>query len=222
MGQRATDWGSGYLSCSLTSVQLYDIRVGGNRTALTRPQITGLFQAGQLGGNDPCKKVEQAEWRTIDELFPLLKHGTTPRSLYQPTELHSPRGRTLSLAVGISVFVISAALVVGYFAFRGGASGSDTVITAKAAANPPAPVSYTIENPYLLSPKARAAEEERLEAARRAREQAQTARLAQERAEAEKTKRELQTAAGRTGRVPIQQRSRVAPVSASPSQKARP
>jgi hypothetical protein len=199
-------------------VQFYDVVASGHRTALTRPQIAGLFQAGQLACNDPCKEAEQAEWRTIDELFPLLKNGTTARSLYQPTELHSPRARTVALAAAISILVISAASLVGYFALRGGASGSRNAITAKAAANPPAPVSYTIENPYFLSPKARAAEQERLNAAQRAREQTQVARLAQDRADAERRERELQDAAGKTERIPPDQRSRA---TRSASRKAR-
>jgi hypothetical protein len=181
-------------------VQFYDVVAGGHRTALTRPQIAGLFQAGQLACNDPCKEAEREEWRTIDEVFPLLKHGTTARSLYQPTELHSSPARTIALAAAISILIIAASLG-GYFALRGGASVSKNAITPKAAANPPAPVSYTIENPYFLSQKARA-EQERLNAAQRAREQTQAARLAQDRAEAERRERELQKAAGKTERTP--------------------
>ena len=180
-------------------MQFYDVLAGGNRTALTRPQIAGLFQAGQLGCNDPCKEAERAEWRTIDELFPFLKHGTTVRSLYQPTELHSPRGHILAWATAISILVISAGSLAGYFAWRSGAHGSNNSITAKAAANPPAPVSYTIENPYFVSQKARA-EQERLQAAQRA-QRAQAAKLAQDRADAQKRERELQTAAGKTSPV---------------------
>ena len=201
-------------------MQFYDVLAGGNRTALTRPQIAGLFQAGQLACTDPCKEAERTEWRTIDELFPLLKHGTTARSLYRPTELHNPRARTIALAAAISILVLSATLLAGYFAFRGGASGSKNGVTAKAAANPPAPVSYTIENPYFLSQKARAAEQDRLNAAQRTREQAQ-ARLAQERADAERNERELQNAAGKTERIRPNQQSRSTPVSPGASRKPR-
>lgn len=200
-------------------MQFYDVLAGGNRTALTRPQIAGLFQAGQLACTDPCKEAGRAEWRTIDQLFPLLKHGATPRSLYQPTELHNSRPRTIALAAAISILVISAASLLGYFAFRGGASGSKNAITAAAATNPPAP-GYTIENPYFLSQKARA-EQERVNAARRAREQTQATKLAQERADAERRERELQDAAGRTERIRPDQRSRSAPASPSASRKAR-
>lgn len=41
---------------------------------LTREQIFELFSAGQLRRNDPCKLAVKAQWRTIDELFPLLKY----------------------------------------------------------------------------------------------------------------------------------------------------
>lgn len=193
---------------------------GGHRTALTGTQIAGLFQAGQLTHTDPCKEAEQADWRTIDELFPLLQHRAAARSLYQPTELHSSRGRILTWATAISILVISAGSLAGYFAWRSGARESNNSITAKAAANPPAPVSYTIENPYFLSQKARA-EQERLTAAQRAREQTQAAKLAQDRADAEKRERELQTPAGKTERVPTDRRSRSAPVSPAASRKAR-
>ena len=191
-----------YLSCFLAGVQFYDVVAGGHRTALTRTQIAGLFQAGQLTRNHPCKEAEQAEWRTIEELFPLLKSGPPPRSLYQPTQLHNPRPQVLALTAVISILVISAGSLAGYFVWRsGGARGSGSAITAAAATNPPAAVSYTIENPYLASQKARA-EQERLNAARRAREQAQLAKLAQERADAEKRERELQEAAAKAARTP--------------------
>jgi hypothetical protein len=198
-------------------VQFYDVVAGGNRTALTKIQIAGLFQAGQLDCSDPCKEAGRAEWRTIDELFPLLKRGTTARSLYQATELHSSRARTVAWVAAISLFVISGASLLGYFAFRSGPSGSKNAITAKEAANPPAP-GYTIENPYLVSQKARA-EQERLKAVQRAREQTQAARLAQDRAEAERRERELQEASGRTERIPGGQRPRPVPVSPSKARK---
>ncbi|MEY2490585.1 MAG: hypothetical protein QOC70_2527 [Verrucomicrobiota bacterium] len=195
-------------------MQFYDVLAGGYRTALTKMQIAGLFEAGQLAGNDPCKEAEQAKWRTIDEVFPLLKHGTTARSLYQPTELHSSRAHTIAWAAAISIFVLSAGSLAGYFVLRGGASGSQNAISARAAANPPAPVSYTIENPYFRSQQERAAQE-RLNAAQRAREQTQAARLAQDRADAERKERELQNAAGRTERIPPDQFSLVRNVGGS-------
>lgn len=188
-----------YLSCCLTGVQFYDVLADGHPTALTRTQIASLFRAGQLACNDPCKEAEQAEWRTIAELFPLLKRGTSTRSLYQPTELHSPRSRVVALTAAISIFVISAGLLAGYFVMRSGSRGSRNAITAAAATNPRPPVTYTIENPYFRSQQERAAQE-RLKAAQRAREQIEEARLAQDRAAAERRERELQKAT--TERIP--------------------
>lgn len=182
-------------------MQFYDVLAGGHPTALTGTQIASLFQAGQLARHDPCKEAEQAEWRTIAELFPLLKCGTSTRSLYQPTELHSPRSRVVALTAAISIFVISAGLLVGYFVMRSGAHGSRNAITAEAATNPRPPVTYTIENPYFRSQQERAAQE-RLKTAQRAREQIEAARLAQDRAAAERKERELQNAAGKTERIP--------------------
>jgi hypothetical protein len=180
----------------MTGVQFYDVLTGGYRTALTKTQIASLFHARQLACNDPCKEAERAEWLTVEEMFPLLKYETlAARSLYRPTELHSPRGRVLVWAAVLSILVISAGSAVGYFALRGGAPVARSVITAKDAANPPAPASYTIENPYLLSQKARAEQERLNAAAQRARAQTQAARLAQDRADAEKRERDLQTPA---------------------------
>lgn len=195
-------------------MQFYDVLSGGHRTALTKPQIDGLFHAGQLGRNDPCKEAEQAEWRTIDELFPLLKYGPSSLSLYQPAQLHSSRARVVAWTAAISILVIAAGGLAGYFVLRGGGQGSGKAITAASATNPRPSVTYTIENPYFRSQQERAAQE-RLRAAQNAREQLQVARLAQDRAAAEKKERETQKAAGRTERIPLDQSSVVPNVGGS-------
>lgn len=41
---------------------------------MTKTQIGELFRAGRLGRGHRCKPVSQKEWRTVDELFPLLKY----------------------------------------------------------------------------------------------------------------------------------------------------
>ena len=193
---------------------------GGHGTALTRTQIAGLFQAGQLTGNDLCKEAEQTEWRTIDALFPLLKDGTLGRSLYQPTDLHSPRPRVVALTAAISIFVIAAGSLAGYFALRSGPQGSRNAITAADATNPRPPAAYAIENPYFRSQEELAAQE-RLKAAQRANEQIQAARLAQERADTERKERELQKASARIERIPPGQIPRTAPVSPAAPRKPR-
>jgi hypothetical protein len=105
------------------------------------------------------------------------------------------------LIAAISIFVISAGLLAGYFVMRSGSRGSRNAITAAAATNPRPPVTYTIENPYFRSQEERAAQE-RLKAAQRAREQIEAARLAQDRAAAERRERELQKAPGKTEPIP--------------------
>ena len=199
----------------MVNVLFYDVVTGGARKSLTKTQIADLFQIGHLVLNDPCKQVEQQEWRTIDDLFPFLKYETTARSLYQPADLHNPhRGK---LVWSASVLVLLVASLAGYFAFRGETQASKNVATAN---NPRSPFGYAIENPSFYSQRERErATQERLKAAQRAREQAQAARLAQDRADAEKRERELQTASART--IPPQQRSHAAPVSPSASRKPR-
>ena len=56
---------------------MFDILQDGFHTPLTEAQIGELFHAGRVGRNTPCKAVSQKDWRTIDELFPLLKYETS-------------------------------------------------------------------------------------------------------------------------------------------------
>jgi len=194
-------------------VLFYDVVTGGGRKSLTKTEIADLFQIGQLVLNDPCKQVEQQEWRTIDDLFPFLKYETTARSLYQPAELHNPHRGTLVWSAAICTLVILVASLAGYFAFGGGTRASKNAIVAT---NPRPPVAYAIENPSFHSQREmERATQERMRAAQRAREQAQAARLAQERAEAEKRELEMQKAAGRTQLVPLDQSSIVPNVGGS-------
>jgi hypothetical protein len=58
-------------------VQLFEILQDGFHTPLSATQIADLFHAGRLGRNTPCKALSKKEWRTIDELFPLLKYETS-------------------------------------------------------------------------------------------------------------------------------------------------
>jgi hypothetical protein len=56
-------------------VKLYDLLAEGYHTPLSSDQIADLVRVGRLQKNTPCKEVGQQTWRTIDELFPLLKYG---------------------------------------------------------------------------------------------------------------------------------------------------
>lgn len=202
------------------SVNFYDVLADGYHTPLTKTQIADLFQAGRLGRNQPCKQVETKEWRTIDEVFPLLKYDSSRQSFYQPTELPNSQIRNRALAIVISVLVISAVSLALYFALQGETQAlRDAAIptvtakpSARAATNLP-PVSNAIAsatNPANLtqsensSQQARLAQEH-LNAARKQRDQAQADRFAQDRINAERRELDQRRAAGRTERIPLDQ-----------------
>jgi hypothetical protein len=65
---------------------LYDILQDGFHTPLNATQIGELFHAGRLGRHTRCKPLKQKEWRTIDELFPLLKYHSPLQFSYEPPD----------------------------------------------------------------------------------------------------------------------------------------
>jgi hypothetical protein len=56
---------------------LYEVLAPGYHSPLTQTQIAELFHAGRLRRNHPCKPISHKQWRTLDELFPLLKYQST-------------------------------------------------------------------------------------------------------------------------------------------------
>lgn len=202
-------------------MNLYDVLADGYHTPLTKIQITELFQAGRLGRNQPCKQTEKKEWRTVDELFPLLKYDSSRQSFYQSPERHSSKVRDRALAIAISALAISVVSVALYLALRDEAHAIRDAAMAQVPAKPPERVvtsfpaasSRSVDTPPAkpaqsedFSRQARLAQE-RLAAAQRQREQAEAAqlRLAQDRADAEQRERERQRAAGRNERIPLDQ-----------------
>jgi len=132
-------------------VNLYDVMADGYHTPLTKTQIAELFHAGRLGRDQPCKQVEKKDWRTIDELFPLLKYnssGPVPYENSDSTPL-SPNARTLTLLLLVSVLVTLALL--SYFFTRStsddsGRGLSRTSLTKQLPAGPTAQESYVSSN----------------------------------------------------------------------------
>ena len=122
-------------------MDFYNISADGYSKPLTKMQIAGLFHAGLFGTDQLCKQVDEKEWRTIDEMFPLLRYEIPKRSLYQPADVHGSEARHPALAILISILVISAVSLGGYFAFRVGIEWSEN---AKAVTDPSAPVANTI------------------------------------------------------------------------------
>ena len=57
-------------------MKFYELQVEGYHTPLSPDQIADLYRAGRLRNNDPCRDMGSPRWRTIDELFPLLKHDS--------------------------------------------------------------------------------------------------------------------------------------------------
>jgi hypothetical protein len=206
----------GHLSCSVSRVTLYEIWADGYHTPLTETQIAKLFQAGRLGRNHRCKQVEKKQWRTIDELFPLLKYDSSGLHFSQSAQPHSSRTLDHTLAAVIALFVISAGSLALYFSLRSETRGSRDAVILEAAARPSrrvelnpaesnASANTTTSAPLTQSDtssqQARLAQE-RL-SAQRQREEAQTLKLAQDRAEAARRELAQQKAAGRNELVPL-------------------
>ena len=194
---------------------LYDVLADGYHTPLSETQIAKLFQAGRLGRNQPCKKVEKKEWRTIDELFPLLKYDSAGQFFSASVHPHSARTFDRILAVVVAVVVILAGTAAFYFYSREARGPTDAAIleatvrpstrrddnTAEniALANMTKPAPLTESD--TSSQRARLAQE-RLNAQRQL-EQVQAAKLVQDRAEAARRDLAQQKAAGRNEVVPL-------------------
>jgi hypothetical protein len=197
-------------------VTLYDVLADGYHTPLTETQIAKLFQAGRIGRNQPCKQIEKKQWRTIDELFPLLKYDSSGQFFSRSAQPHSSRIFDRTLAVVTAVFVISAGSIAFYLYSRGESRGPrdaasfETPVrpSTRADINPAennAPANTT--NPSHLtqfdasSRQARLAQE-RLNAQKQ-QEQIQVDKLAQDRTEAARRDLAQQKAAGRNEVVPF-------------------
>jgi hypothetical protein len=89
---------------------LYEVLAPGYHSPLTKNQITELFRAGRLERNHPCKPLSQKQWRTVDELFPLLKYQSATISWDEPWEPVRPPAIDRSVLACIAVALAIAAL----------------------------------------------------------------------------------------------------------------
>jgi len=89
---------------------LYEVLAPGYHSPLTKTQIGELFRAGRLGRGHRCKPVSQKEWRTVDELFPLLKYrsATFDYEESRPAVARSTERRSLILGCVTAVCLIAA------------------------------------------------------------------------------------------------------------------
>ncbi len=63
-------------------MDLYEVMAEGCHKLLNSQEIAVLYHAGELTRHDPCKPLGKTLWRTIDELFPLLKDDEGDSDLF--------------------------------------------------------------------------------------------------------------------------------------------
>lgn len=103
------------------AVIFYDVMADGYHTPLTKTQIAELFQAGRLGRNQPCKEAEKKTWRTIDELFPLLKYEVSGSASSKIGESASVSSRTWLLPFLLwAGGILALALMIYFFSHSDG------------------------------------------------------------------------------------------------------
>ena len=100
-------------------MQLFDILQDGFHTPLTETQIADLFQAGRLNRHTRCKPAKQEAWRTIDELFPLLKYHAPWQFAYQPAEPNREFRFRRAVMVATSLVLAAGAASVLYLSLPG-------------------------------------------------------------------------------------------------------
>ncbi|MEN3369574.1 MAG: hypothetical protein V7609_1717 [Verrucomicrobiota bacterium] len=233
--------------CSALSrrVNFYDVLADGYHTPLTKMQIAELFHAGRLGRNNPCKQVEKKDWRTIDELFPLLKYHYSSAAMDEVGHLRGCPPRERALILLVSFGAIAMLVLLPYF-FTSTASRppdgtrhpsgarsnqesqelSRSVNAAQSRSSSSRPQqqssgtmivpAYSNDAPNQSVDLQQARlAQERWNAEQQAREQTQAAKLAQDRANANRMELEQQKAAGRTESIPLDQFTMVRDVGGS-------
>jgi hypothetical protein len=126
-------------------MQLFEILQDGFHTPLTATQVAELFRAGRLSRHTRCKPAKQRDWRTIDELFPLLKYHAPLNFSYQPPESNS-ESRFRRSIVGMCLLGATAATIVIYL-FCQNQTSPDRRITAIDSISMPATPSHVRRAP---------------------------------------------------------------------------
>jgi hypothetical protein len=97
----------------------YELQVEGYHTPLSPDQIAELYRAGRLRRADPCREINSCNWRTLDEIFPLLKYDS--RGSVAP-HLKAPRASVLEERAGEASSGYTSALKAGWICFGVGLS----------------------------------------------------------------------------------------------------
>lgn len=194
---------SGTSSAFLRRVILYEVLSNGYHTPLTKNQIGELFHAGRLTRSHRCKPTTAKEWRTIDELFPLLKYQSSWPAEYCSVEDTTVPRTNWQLALLFLALVTAGIFFWNYLASTPATPTQTARVTARdwprtlgqepspasvsappaqtdaAASNPPL-ASYFSETGVNLQQKTQLAEQRRQAEEQRARLEAQN-RLGRER-----------------------------------------
>lgn len=124
-------------------MKLYDLLVDGYHSPRSAEDIANLFRAGRLRKNDPCRATGTAHWKTVDELFPLLKYDSSRSLSLAPSSTNlsildrrdlpgAPQtGTTSALKAGWICFGLG--LAISWFFPLGNAFFSVALITAVVA-----------------------------------------------------------------------------------------
>jgi hypothetical protein len=126
-------------------MQLFEILQDGFHTPLTATQVAELFRAGRLSRHTRCKPAKQRDWRTIDELFPLLKYHAPLNFSYEPPESNR-ESRFRRSIVAMCLLGATAATIVIYL-FSQNHSASDRRLTAIDSISMPATPSHVRRAP---------------------------------------------------------------------------
>ena len=96
-------------------MNFYEVLADGYHSPLTQTQIAELFHAGRLRRDHRCKQVTRKEWRTVDELFPLLKYQSFWPALYYPPDPDVPSKRTWILVFVLLATSVASLALWSYF-----------------------------------------------------------------------------------------------------------
>lgn len=115
---------------------MFEILQDGFHTPLTEAQIAKLFRAGRLGRRTPCKRCKQSEWRTIDEVFPLLKYHAPWRLGADNAEPSSEFRVRRTIVVATSLVLIFATALATYPYWQGQRTADRRITTIDSAVPP--------------------------------------------------------------------------------------
>lgn len=91
-------------------MQLYELSGCGYHTPLSPSEIAKLFQAARIHRDTRCRAIDGPAWRTIDELFPLLKYDNSGGSADSSDQAGRPSFTSRHKVVAVAVGTIAAAI----------------------------------------------------------------------------------------------------------------